>query len=451
MRIRQTIVHTAVDRPKGVMTAILLFTLVLAAMIPWVTVDTDPENMLSEDEAVRIFHTAMKKEFSLYDMVVVGVVNEQHPQGVFNVESLGKVHALTEYAKTLQWPAQDGTEADTQKFHGVVRAEIIAPSTMDNITQGGLGVVRFEELMGAPPVTEQEALRIRDQAQKMPFLDGTIVSDDGKAIALFLPLTSKDWSYQVYSKIREKVASFAGPEQYYVTGLPVAEDTFGVEMFVQMAICAPLAMAVVFGLLVYFFRNVVLVTAPMVVAMTSVLATMGLLIGTGHTVHIMSSMIPIFIMPIAVLDSVHILSEFFDRYQASPDQAADFDTQRRTIRRTLLAVMDELFVPMLYTSLTSAAGFGSLVLASVPPVQVFGIFVALGIMLAWIFTITFIPAFIMYIDPARLADFGAAARSAGQSAQRPLLSRFLHEMGQSTFRRAPLILGITAGVFGLAL
>ena len=79
-------------------------------------------------------------------MVVVGVVNAHHPQGVFNVDSLGKIHALTEYAKTLQWPAQGQAEnADTQeeKFHGVVRAEIIAPSTMDNITQGGLGVVRF--------------------------------------------------------------------------------------------------------------------------------------------------------------------------------------------------------------------------------------------------------------------------------------------------------------------
>ena len=46
----------------------------------------------------------------------------------------------------------------------------------------------------------------------------------------------------------------------------------------------------------------------MIVAMVSVIFTMGLLIVTGNTVHIMSSMIPIFIMPIAVLDSVHILS-----------------------------------------------------------------------------------------------------------------------------------------------
>jgi predicted RND superfamily exporter protein len=45
--------------------------------------------------------------------------------------------------------------------------------------------------------------------------------------------------------------------------------------------------------------------------------------------------------------------------------------------------MDNLFMPMLYTSLTSAAGFASLALTPIPPVQVFGVFVALGVMAAW--------------------------------------------------------------------
>lgn len=45
-----------------------------------------------------------------------------------------------------------------------------------------------------------------------------------------------------------------------------------------------------------------------------------LFLATGNTVHIISSMIPIFIMPIAVLDGIHILSEFFDRYQETRDR-----------------------------------------------------------------------------------------------------------------------------------
>ena len=60
----------------------------------------------------------------------------------------------------------------------------------------------------------------------------------------------------------------------------------------------------------------------------AMLATMALLVVSGNTVHIMSSMIPIFIMPIAVLDSVHILSQFFDRYQETNDR-------RTTIERVM--------------------------------------------------------------------------------------------------------------------
>ena len=41
-------------------------------------VDTDPENMLPEDEPVRVFHNRMKREMALSDMVVLGVVNDTH-------------------------------------------------------------------------------------------------------------------------------------------------------------------------------------------------------------------------------------------------------------------------------------------------------------------------------------------------------------------------------------
>ena len=50
---------------------------------------------------------------------------------------------------------------------------------------------------------------------------------------------------------------------------------------------------------------------------------------------------------------------------------------------------------MLFTSLTSAVGFLSLLLTPIPPVQVFGVFVAFGILLAFMLTITLIPAYVV--------------------------------------------------------
>ena len=434
----QAMVRYSVDHPRAVMGVTAALTIVLGAFIPLVKVDTDPENMLPEKAPVRVFHNAMKREFTLNDMVVVGIVNETDPDGVFNPDSLKKVYELTGYAKTLRWP----DPKDPAKEIGVVTVDLLAPSTVDNIEQAGPGTVRFEWLMPEPPKTREEARAIRDKARSNPLLDGTLLSEDGKALCLYLPLTSKDLSYRVYKALKQKIKTLRGPEQYHITGLPVAEDTFGVEMFIQMAISAPLAMLVIFLLMYAFFRNTIVVLSTLIDATISVICTMGLLIATGHTVHIMSSMIPIFIMPIAVLDDVHLLSEFFDRYQKTRDR-----------RATLLNVMRELFMPMLYTTLTTVAGFASLALAPIPPVQVFGIFVAFGVMMAWLCSVMVVPAYIMLLPEKVLEGFGAV-HGEGHAEPRTPLTRLLRWVGSATYRHAKVIvatsvLATAVGVYGV--
>ncbi len=447
-----------------------------------IKVDTDPENMLPADEPVRVFHREMKKRLSLNDIVVVGIVNERNPHGVFNPDSLRKIYELTEFAKGLQFdekgkviraisptvqPGEDsgiddleieGLDLDdsgagrtdsgeaeavpqeTQELRGVIASDIIAPSTVDSIEPRD-GAIVFSWLMNQPPETQAEALDVRRRAERIPFLSGTLVSEDGKAVAIYLPITDKHLSYKVYRKLRERIAQFGdGPEEFHITGLPVAEDTFGVEMFAQMAISAPTAMLVIFVLMLLFFRKLIIVVSPMIVAMVSVIFTMGLLVIAGFPIHILSSMIPIFIMPIAVLDTIHIISEFFEKYQITRDRA-----------KTMRAVMDELFSPMLYTSLTSAAGFASLALTPIPPVQVFGLFVAAGIMVAWLLTITFIPAFVMFISPKRLESFGSKHHAvSGREEAHGLVGRAMYWMGSATYRRAKPILAVGLVVLVIA-
>jgi len=426
MDFKEEVVKFAVSHHKLITILVIIFTMLTGALIPLIKVDTDPENMLSEEEAVRVFHNQTKRQFELNDMVVVGIVNDKSTHGVFSPSCLKNIYELTEFSKTLMW--QDDKEASEEV--GVIEVDILAPSTVDHIGQGGPGVVKFEWLMVKPPATQEAALEIRDKALSNPLLKGTVVSEDGKAICIYLPLTSKDLSYKVYKELKKKIATFTGDEKYHITGLPVAEDTFGYEMFIQMAISAPLAMLTIFILKLIFFRKLVLVISPMIIAMVSVISTMGLLIGFGYPVHIMSSMIPIFLMPIAVVDSVHILSEFFDRY-----------TKEKGKKTTIIEVMDALFVPMLYTSLTSAAGFASLALTPIPPVQVFGVFVAIGIMIAWIFTVTFVPAYVMFIKDRSLENFGLAAV---KKQQQTWPTRLLHAGGDFTFANAKAIL---IGVF----
>ncbi|RJX18163.1 MAG: RND transporter [Desulfobulbus sp.] len=429
----KALIQFSIRRPRLVTAAMVLATFVLGALIAMVRVDTDPENMLAKDEAVRVFHNLTKKEFTLYDMVVLGIVNEKDRDGVFNPATLQRVAELTEFARSLSWPDPE----DPGRVIGVVKQEVIAPGNVDHIQQAGEGQVRFEWLMGEAPATREEALRIRDRAMANPMLKGTLVSEDGRALCLYLPVTHKDLAHRIQVQLREKIATFAGDEQYHITGLPVAEDTFGVEMFIQMAISAPLSMLAIFLLMLFFFRKFTLIISPMIIAMVSVICTMGLLIGTGNTVHIMSSMIPIFLMPVAVVDSIHILSEFHDQYQKTRDR-----------RLTLEHVMAQLFMPMLYTSLTSAAGFASLALTPIPPVRVFGIFVAFGILLAWLLTITFIPAFVMLLKEESLASLGLAAGAAGRRGS--FLSRHLRWLGGVTIRQAKPIIALSLAALVVA-
>ena len=393
------------------------------APLPAVKVDTDPENMLASDNPIRVLHGEKKDEFALYDQIVLGIVNEEHDAGVFNRKTLANVHTLTEFAKTLE---------------GVIAPEILAPSTMDNIEQAGLGAVSFDWLMENPPETEDEALALRDAMLNLPMMVGSLIDEAGTSLMLFIPLESKAWSHEVASALLEKIESLDTPaENYHITGLPVANDTFGVQMFIQMGISAPMAMALIFILMWLFFKRLSLILSPMIVAMMSVIITMAALVLSGNTIHIMSSMIPIFIMPIAVLDAVHILSEFYDRYPEYQDK-----------RKTAAEVIKTLWRPMLFTSLTTTAGFGSLALAPIPPVQVFGIFVALGVMLAWFFTIVFIPAYITLIPEKSLQNFGY--KPAKGSKDHEHASGLLLKIAKLTRTMPKLIVGLTMVLLGIA-
>ncbi len=378
----QAIVKFATDRPKLIFGLLVAFVVILGSQIARIQVDTDPENMLPASQPERVLHNETKEKFGLWDNIVVGVVNKSHSNGIYNEQSLSELHQLAR-----------GIEA----IEGVITPDLMSLAHVDNITQEGAGAIRFSWMMNEAPQTAQASADIQQAVARLPLLQNTLVSGDGKAAGIYVPIVEKHESYRIANEIRELITALdaqSGDKQneYHITGLPVAEDTFGVEMFVQMAISAPLAALVIYLLMWWFFRSASMVTAPMLMAMATVISTMGLLIGTGNTVHIMSSMIPIFLMPIAVVDSVHVLSEFVDRYRPGDDPKA-----------LIQKIMGHLFKPMLFTSLTSSVGFASLAFTPIPPVQVFGLFVAFGILLAFFLTLVFIPAWIVNMKPERLA------------------------------------------------
>lgn len=403
MSTNKSFSNFGIHSPKTVYVMTLLVTLVLALMMPRINIDTDPENMLPADQPDRVFHNQMEKDFVLHDAIVVGLVNEQ---GIYQPDTLASLYRVSKEILGLG---------------GVIAPDLMSLSEADNITQAGPGTIRFERMMATAPETQQQAEAIQAAVARLPLLQNTLVSEDGKAAAIYVPIQEKSLSYPLSQSITRMTERESEHGDWHITGLPVAEDTFGHEMFVQMGISAPLAGVMIFILLWYFFRNLRLIISPMIVAMATVIGTMGLLIGMGFTVHIMSSMIAIFLMPIAVVDSVHILSEFADRYESGDDP-----------KEVIAEVVSHLFKPMLFTSLTSAVGFASLLLTPIPPVQIFGAFVAFGILLAFVLTILFVPAWIVRSKPASLANLSTWHKDDGDRESATLntpMARAIRRMG----------------------
>ncbi|MFQ6089823.1 MAG: RND family transporter [Candidatus Bipolaricaulia bacterium] len=399
--------ESVIDHPRLTVLLILAVTVLFAAGIPRIRTDTDPEHMLREDAPVRVYNDQVERWFDMQDMIVIGVVNEGDPDGVLNPDTLGKIYRITQRVLNIE---------------GVVRRNVWSFPTTNHITAQGGSLIQ-ERLLGSDSPDVKDVESLKKALDGNPIFEGVLISKDRKATALYIPVEDEADAKPITDRIRKIIREEGSPEQYYIGGQRVAEDVFGVLMFQQMLLLSPLVALVILAGLWLMFRKLrfTFVLSPLLIAMVSVIWTMGLMIWLGIPVHIMSSMAPVFLMSIGVVDGIHILSEFYGRYPKTQDRG-------KAILETMLALKR----PLLYTSLTTAAGFASLYFTNIPPVRTFGLFVGIGILAAWVLTITLVPAIVMLLKEERLAK-RVALHGGG------LLSRWLNQMGSFSLRHGRLI------------
>lgn len=366
-RIVMKLVEFSVNRPKFIVSLAIIISLFFAIQFPRIKIDTDPENMLRKDEPIRVFHQQVKKDFGIEELIVLGIVRDD---GIFHQDSLERIKRLSD---------------EILKIKGVITDDVLSLTVTNNVVAED-GLLKVRPAMFEAPRAQQDIERIKKEVLDNPLFRDRLVSSDGKGAAIYIPIKSKDIAHEIGKEIKAIYQKEKGPEKYYMAGLPIAEDTFGSEMFVQMAFTAPLAGFLLMLVFFIIFRRFSLVIPPMIVAMVSVAWTMGGLIASGSTVHIMSSMIPVFLMPIAICSTVHILSDFYEKLPRVKER-----------KKALLGVYEELLKPLFFAPFTTVVGFADLAIADIPPVKVFGIFIAIGIMIAWLLSMTLLPALLILI------------------------------------------------------
>jgi len=405
-------VQFAIARPKTVIGAAVIITILFGSQLPKITTDTDPKHMLPITSPVRQYNDQVEREFELHpDVLVLGVLNER---GIVNKQTLTRISDLT---------------SQIQRIPGVIVRDVNSFTTIDDVSvRGGELVVR--PLLERVPQSEEELQSFRKKLFENPVFLNRIISPDAKATAIYIPIEPRANGKEIADRIRKLIPERSDGDQFYLAGDPVARDTFGAEMFRQMGLFSPIAGMVMAVALWFMFHSVPLIAANMAVAMISIIWSMGLLAGLGHPVHIMSSMSPVFLMAIAT-DTVHIFNEFFFRYR-------EVGEKKRSVMETMAAVG----TPVFYSDVTTAVGFASLAITSIIPVRIFGLVVAFGTLVILLMSYTLVPAILMLLREERLARVtGALPKKADYQPGRPDPSKasLLSRLGEICVRRGKII------------
>ncbi|MGH7144484.1 MAG: efflux RND transporter permease subunit [Planctomycetota bacterium] len=416
MKMRFSLVEYSVDHPYRIVAIVAVLTAIALTQFPKARTDTNPKNMLPADSAVRVWNDKVDQTFHLYaDTIVVGVENKA---GIFNTGTLTRLKTLEDAIQGIQ---------------GVARDDVSGFTTTDNITADDSGTVQIAPAMDAVPATPAAVEALKARIFSNPLLVNRLVSQDGTVAAIYVPLEKDANGKQVADGIRAQIAKLHGPETYYVAGDPVARDTFGAEMFLLMAIFAPIAALVMFTVRFLMFGDLFLSIALMMDAMIAIVWSLGLLIGLGYPIHIMSSMAPVFLMAIAT-DSIHIFNEFYFRYK-----------EHRNKRQAIIETMQAVRRPVQYTALATAAGFAVLMFMNIIPVKVFGGLVAFGTIALRFLSFSFIPAMFALVKEKNLEQ-----STHGEESDQGWSARWLRGLARFGGRRAGWVVLAGAVLLGVA-
>jgi len=364
-----------VHRAWWILILIALITAAFVSQLSHLKMETDISEMLPHSLDAYANKKKLEKIFSSADMVVIGITNPDNPNGIYNAHTLKLVDELT------QWLTM------RKEFRTLALADLMSLSTLKDMrgTTDGMEVEQFmKHPISDPKAIAQLKQRLIDNGIYM----GSIVSYDGKGTLIVVRPSPKYIGHynEIYELIKAKVADInarGGPEKILFTGRPIIDGVFGVYMPQDMQHMQPLILALLALLLFFSFRNIRGILIPLTVVILSELWMLGTMAISGIPIYTVTTLLPVLILAIGIADSVHVLTHI--RTEAGRDTSLDKYT-------AIVRGMQGMWLPILMTTLTTAAGFLAMLTSELLPMRFFGIFAAVGIAYAFIITILFIPA-----------------------------------------------------------
>lgn len=202
--------------------------------------------------------------------------------------------------------------------------------------------------------------------------------------------------FALNEQVRNTVAQFdfsGKGEALHIAGraaaTPVLVNAIN-EEFVFYSIMATLLTIVVMALLLQRFWGIAITAVSVVLGL---IFFMGILGATGKPLDVMSPLFPTLMIVVGMSDVIHILSKYLDEINKGKNK-----------RKALKITIREIGVATLLTSVTTAVGFLSLYTANIVAIKSFGLYAALGVMVAYLTVLFFTTAIIIKFRPQQLAN-----------------------------------------------
>ncbi|WP_294078000.1 efflux RND transporter permease subunit, partial [Thiolapillus sp.] len=245
----------------------------------------------------------------------------------------------------------------------------------------------------AANLTDEQLKKIRDVALHEPLLRNRLISPDGAhtGINITVQLPGKkldevpevaDFAYKLAQRAMEQ-----NPDvEVRVTGLVAMNATFPKMAQNDMQTLYPLMLLIILVTMAFMLRSISGVVVSMLVLLMAVFATLGLTGWLGMQMSPPTTSAPVMVMTLAVADCIHIIVLFLQGLRKGEDkETAMLESLRLNLG------------PVFLTSITTAIGFLSLNFSDAPPFRDLGNMAAMGVMVALLLSLSFLPALLMIL------------------------------------------------------
>ena len=363
--------------------------LIIATCVGLTVLAASGASLLSFTNNYRVFFSADNPQLLAFDALEqtytkndnVLVVLTPQDGDVFTARTLSAVEALTNQL----WQTPYSSRVDSLSNFQHTEAE------EDDLLVADL-------FYDAAALEVHDLEKIRNVALNEPVLVNRIVSADSRVtginVTVQLPgIDETKEAPEVVAFVRNVIAEFE--QQYsdidvHLTGMVMMNNAFSESSMQDMSFLVPISFAVMLILLAILFKGFAATFGTLLVITFSIMSAMGIGAYIGFPLTPPSATAPTVILTVAIANSVHILITMLHEMRAGrPKHDAIVESLRVNLHPVFLA------------SVTTAIGFLTMNFSDVPPFAHLGNFVAIGVLVSLLLSVTFLPA-LMSLLPVRV-------------------------------------------------